>query len=84
MEPKSNPVVLADNAPPAFQDHNYRRAFYAALGRDWLLTGQCGEGGSLGYRLVHIKTGTRGPGYGAEGPLPLEKVEAFLSGSSVA
>ena len=84
MEPKSNSIVLATNDQPAFHEHHYRRAFYAALGHDWLLTGQRGHDGSLGYCLVHIKTGAKVAGYGPEGPVPLERVEALLSNSVVA
>jgi hypothetical protein len=35
----------------------------------------------LGYRLVHGKTGAKALGYGPQGPVTLDNVEAFLTKS---
>jgi hypothetical protein len=78
MEPKSNRIVLT-SGPLTVEERRFRRSFYTALGRDWLLTAEPGDNGPLGYRLVHIRTGAKGLGHGPQGPVTFDEIEAFLN-----
>jgi hypothetical protein len=61
------------------EEQRYRRLRQLALDQGWFLVGETRNSKPLGYRLVHVKTGAKGPGHGSEGPVTLDEVEAFLT-----
>ena len=61
------------------EEQRHRRLRQMALDQGWFLVGEMKAGKPLGYRLVHVKTGAKGPGHGSEGLVTLNEVEAFLT-----
>ena len=63
------------------EEQRYRRLRLLALDQGWFLVGEMRAGKLLGYRLVHVKTGAKALGYGPQGPVTSDNVEAFLTKS---